>query len=140
MPLLERTAGPPLYSQVEERLLERIRRDFRPGQLLPTQRELAAEFGTSLITIKRALHDLARKGFLESTRGRGTVVVRPRVQDDHRAISSWTDSMTGLGRQPRTASCRISTHIPSSEVARALGLRSRERTVVVERLRTRDGE
>src|ERR1043166_7621616 len=104
MPLLERTAGPPLYSQVEERLLERIRRDFRPRQLLPNHRELAAEFGTSLITIKRALPDLARKGFLERPRGRATVVVRPRGQDDLRASSTWADKLTGLGRQPRTAS------------------------------------
>ena len=140
MAILERRAGPPLYSQVEERLLERIRRDFRPGELLPTQRELAAEYGASLITIKRALHEIARQGFLESTRGRGTVVVRPRVHDDHRAISSWTDSMTGLGRQPRTASCRVSTRVPPAEVSRALGLKARERTVVVERLRTLDDE
>jgi len=58
---------------VEARLLERIRRDFRPGQLLPTQQALAREFGASLITIKRALHDIARQGYLQSTRGRGTV-------------------------------------------------------------------
>jgi GntR family transcriptional regulator len=141
MSLLERRpSGAPLYSQLEERLLERILRDCRPGELLPTQRELALEYGTSLITIKRALSELGRKGFLQSTRGRGTVVVRPLVQDDHRAISSWTDSMTGLGRQPRTAHCAIRTRVPPPQVARALGLKSRERTVVVDRLRTLDGE
>ena len=42
MSSLERQpSAPPLYSQVETRLLERIRRDFRPGQLLPTQQALA---------------------------------------------------------------------------------------------------
>ncbi len=137
---LVRRGAAPLYAQVEERLLERIRRDGRPGQLLPTQEALAREFGTSLITVKRALSEIARRGLLESTRGRGTVVVRPRVLDDRRGVSSWTDSMTGLGRQPSTASARVSTRVPPPEVARALGLRSRERTVVLERLRTLDGE
>lgn len=137
---LVRGGGTPLYSQVEERLLERLRRDYRPGQLLPTQKELAAEFGTSLITVKRALADIARRGFLQSVRGRGTVVVRPRVEDDRRGLTSWTDSMTGLGRQPSTASSRVSTRVPPPEIARALGLKARQRAVVLERLRTLDGE
>ena len=141
MPLLERhSGGRPLYSQVEERLRERLAQGLKPGELLPTQRELAAEFGTSLITVKRALHELARKGFLESTRGRGTVVTRPAVADDRTAVSSWTDSMTGLGRSPRTVSSSVLVRIPSRELGRLLGLRARERTVRLERLRTLDGQ
>jgi GntR family transcriptional regulator len=139
MGLLERRSGTPLYSQIEDRLLERLRRDLRPGELLPTQRALALEFGASLITVKRALHELARKGLLESTRGRGTVVTRPVVADDRSAVSSWTDSMTGLGRQPRTGSVSIRVQVPSRPTARLLGLRSRARTVRLERERSLDG-
>ncbi len=137
---LDRRGASTLYAQVEEALLERLRRDYRPGQLFPTQKELAAEFGTSLITVKRALDEIARQGYLQSTRGRGTVVVRPAVRDDRRGLASWTDSMTGLGRQPRTAGCAVSTRVPPAETARALGMKSRERSVVLERLRTLDGE
>lgn len=137
---LEPRSGPPLYSQLEERLRDRLRRDLAPGALLPTQRELALEYGTSLITVKRALHELARKGLLESTRGRGTVVTRPAVQDDRSSVSSWTDSMTGLGRQPRTLSSTLLVRVPSRDAARLLKLRSRERTVRLERLRTLDGQ
>lgn len=140
MSLLERRpSGAPLYSQVSERLLERIRRDFRPGQLLPTQQALAREFGASLITIKRALHDLARAGHLQSTRGRGTVVTRPVVSDDRSQVSSWTDAMTGLGREPRTIASSVQVRLPSRELARLLGLRARERSVHLERQRSLDG-
>ena len=140
MSLLERRpSGAPLYTQVSERLLERIRRDFRPGQLLPTQQALAREFGASLITIKRALHDLARLGHLQSTRGRGTVVTRPVVSDDRSQVSSWTDAMTGLGREPRTVSSSVQVRVPSRELARLLGLRARGRSVRLERLRSLDG-
>jgi DNA-binding GntR family transcriptional regulator len=128
------------HSQVEARLLERIRRDFRPGQLLPTQQDLAREFGASLITIKRALHDIARQGYLQSTRGRGTVVTRPVVSDDRTEVPSWTDAMTGLGREPRTVSSTVQVRVPSRELGRLLGLRVRERSVPLERLpRTLDG-
>jgi GntR family transcriptional regulator len=138
-PLERRPSAPPLYSQVEARLLERLRDDFKPGQLLPTQQELAAEFGASLITIKRALHDLARRGHLRSTRGRGTVVTRPVVSDDRSEVSSWTDAMTGLGREPRTVESSVRVRTPSRDLARLLNLRSRDRVVHLERHRSLDG-
>lgn len=139
MVAVSRRDARPLYAQVEEALLARVRRS-RPGQLLPTQREFASEFGTSLITVKRAIDEIARKGLVESTRGRGTVVTRPPVPDDRREVSSWTDSMAGLGRQPSTAWHRLSTRVPPADVARALGLKPRGRTVLLERLRTLDDE
>lgn len=140
MTLSNRPEAGPLYAQLQRELLERIRRDYRPGQLFPTQKELARQFGTSLITVKRALDEIARRGLLRSTRGRGTVVLRPPVEDDRRGVASWTDTMTGLGRQPRTAWTRISVRVPAPDVARLLGLRTRQRTVLLERLRTLDGE
>ena len=140
MPLSQRNSSQPLYAQIEKALLLRIRSEYRAGQLLPTQRELAEEFGTSLITVKRALGELSRKGLLESTRGRGTVVVRTPIRDDRGGVASWTDSMTGLGRQPQTAWCRIRSRVPPLEIARALRLKARERTVRVERLRFLDGD
>src|SRR5437773_1223821 len=102
----------PLYARVEQALLERIHRRYRPGDLLPTQQELAREFGTSLITVKRALDEIARRGLLRSTRGRGTVVQRPVVEDDRRGLTSWTDTMTGLGRTPETLRCRLRVRVP----------------------------
>lgn len=135
------TSRAPLYAQVEEALLERIRADYRPGQLLPTQRELAREFGASLITIKRALSEIGRRGFLQSTRGRGTVVVRPVVEDNRAGLTSWTDTMTGVGRLPKTVASVVRVHVPRApELARALGLKAREKAVLLERLRTLDGE
>ena len=130
----------PLYARVEQALLERIHRRYRPGDLLPTQQELAREFGTSLITVKRALDEIARRGLLRSTRGRGTVVQRPVVEDDRRGLTSWTDTMTGLGRTPETLRCRLRVRVPPPAVARTLGLKARERTGVGERLRALDGE
>jgi GntR family transcriptional regulator len=133
-------ADAPLYSQVQQSLLERIKKEWKRGQLLPTQKELAKEYGTSLITIKRAVDEIARQGYLQATRGRGTVVVRPNVLDDRGNVSSWTDTMTGMGRQPSTVSIALQTRVPPPDIARALGLKARERTVRIDRLRSLDRE
>ena len=59
----------PRYASLAEELAAKIRKDYRPGDLLPTQTELATEFQTSLITVKRALTELGRLGLIDSVRG-----------------------------------------------------------------------
>lgn len=128
----------PRYASIADELMRRIRRGYRFGDLLPTQQELAGEFDASLITIKRATAELGRMGLVESIRGRGTIVRNPKIADDHAGISSWTDSIGGLGIEPHTAFTKLQTRLPPPEVARAMRLRSRQRTVYIERLRTVD--
>lgn len=130
----------PLYLQVEHRLLEQIRQNYRAGQLLPTQQQIATQHGVSLITVKRALDEIARRGLIESTRGRGTVVRTAVVPDKRSELTTWKDNVTGLSITPRTAWVRINTRIPPRETAHSLRLKPRSRTVLVERLRTVEGK
>lgn len=130
----------PLYVRVEEQLRAELRRGYRPGDLLPTQQELARRTGTSLITVKRALDELGRAGLVEAIRGRGTVVKRPVVSDDHEGVSSFTESMAGLGLEARTAWTKLSERVPPKTLKAILGMKARAKTVRVERLRTVDGE
>ena len=52
----------PLYAQVRERLIERIRSgDWKPGQLIPNEFEIAAEFGVSQGTARKAIGDSGRR-------------------------------------------------------------------------------
>jgi len=50
-----------------------------------------------------------------------------------------TDSITGLGSEPRTAWTKIVVHVPKPPVARLLGLKARQRAVRIKRLRLVDG-
>ncbi len=67
---------------VQENVLERIRTGEWPeGELIPTEAELATQFGCARATVNRALQALAQNGVLERRRKVGTRVARhPRVQ------------------------------------------------------------
>lgn len=130
----------PLYLRIENILMEQIRLHYRAGQLLPTQQQIARNHGVSLITVKRALDEIARRGLIESTRGRGTVVRATGEIDKMSEVTTWKDSITGLSVTPRTAWVRINARVPPREIAHFLRLKPRVRTVLVERMRTVDGK
>ena len=68
----------PLYQQLKDALREQILRgDLRSGELVPSEKQLSAEYQVSSITVRRGLNDLAQEGFLQRVQGKGTYV-RPR--------------------------------------------------------------
>ncbi len=72
---LTETTGLPYYRQAEDQLVRLIRAgEVKPGELLPSVRELSEQLGVSEITIRRAYDDLTRQGLLVRKRGQGTFV------------------------------------------------------------------
>lgn len=65
-----------LYLQVKRELLKRIEAlQWGPGHCLPSERELAAELGVSIGTLRRAVDELVHEQVLVRRQGKGTFVV-----------------------------------------------------------------
>ncbi|MFL5668002.1 MAG: GntR family transcriptional regulator, partial [Chloroflexota bacterium] len=96
--------GPiPLHHQVYLDLTAALdAAEWRPGDRLPTERDLAERYGCSLITIRRALSEMVRDGRLERTRGRGTFVLAPRLDIDFSDALSFAEEMQTRGHDPET--------------------------------------
>lgn len=54
-------------------------RELRPGDRLPTERELASLLGVSRVPIREAMRTLAAQGLIEVRRGRGMFVAEPGI-------------------------------------------------------------
>jgi DNA-binding GntR family transcriptional regulator len=75
-----RAGGRLRYEQVIQRVERLIAdRDMQPGDLLPTNQELARTAGVSLITVRRALDELERSGRVRRHQGVGTFVAGGRI-------------------------------------------------------------
>jgi len=73
--LLSATDLRPMYQQIIDQITARVMAgDWQPGQPLPSIRELAADSGVSVITVKRAYEDLGRSGLILTRPGKGSVV------------------------------------------------------------------
>src|SRR5437762_1828178 len=111
MAILERRAGPPLYSQVEERLLERIRRDFRPGE---PSRALGLKARERTVVVER-LRTLDGEP-LCTMRNELPLDLVPELPEEgltQESLYGWLKERHGL--VPRRADEEIEARLPSKE-------------------------
>jgi GntR family transcriptional regulator, N-acetylglucosamine utilization regulator len=114
--------------------------EWRAGDRLPTERDMAERYGCSLITVRRALSELVREGRLERTRGRGTFVLAPRIDVDFSGSLSFSEELRLQGLEPQTRLVASRPEAAGEGVAQALGVEVGSPTVYLERLRLADGE
>lgn len=62
----------PFYSDLRDRILEKLVRDNEVGARLPSERELARQFSVSNVTIARVMQELQRAGIVNRIPGKGT--------------------------------------------------------------------
>lgn len=66
-----------LYAKLADHLAARIAaRDLVPGAMFPNEREMAAEYGVSMDTVRRATKELRERGLVVTLRNKGTYVKR----------------------------------------------------------------
>ncbi len=73
--LIDSKSGVPFYRQIIEQVKFAIGRgDLRPGDQLPTVRQLAVDLSINLNTVIRAYRELELEGMLDTQQGTGTFV------------------------------------------------------------------
>ena len=133
--------GPvPLHHQVYLDLRAALdNAEWRRGDTLPTERDMAVRYGCSLITVRRTLDELAREGRLERIRGRGTFVAEAPIVRNISGPVSFADDVRSLGFEPYSEVLTARTEPASPHVARALGLPPGASVHYLERIRGADG-
>jgi GntR family transcriptional regulator, N-acetylglucosamine utilization regulator len=92
----------PLYRRLQDGLRRAIETSvIGPQDALPPERELAAEFDVSRITVRKALDGLVADGLLTRRQGAGTFV-SGRVEKQFAKLTSFSEDMAARGRTPRS--------------------------------------
>ena len=97
-------SGDPIYLQIAEQFEQRIADgELKPGDQLPTVRELANELEVNFNTVARAYRILDDSGSISTQQGRGTYVIEP--DSDGRATleeiaSRFAEQAFRLGYEP----------------------------------------
>jgi len=115
----------PKYLRIHGDLRERIASGrWPPGSPLPAQRELADQFGVSIMTLRQALQLLTDEGLVEPRHGSGTFVAAHYAYDlGH--LRSFADDLTAQGAEITTRLLASGTVTPPADVGARLGVPGR---------------
>jgi GntR family transcriptional regulator len=125
-------------SQTRDRVLDLIEQ-LNVGDAIPSERQLSADLGVSRLTVRAALDDLAREGYLVRRRGAGTFVSEPKIAQEL-TMTSFTDDMRRRGMRPSSKTLELRVTPAGARLGRLLRVSPSEPVVVAARLRLADGE
>jgi GntR family transcriptional regulator len=113
--VISQTDKRPMYLQIMEQMKQRIAiGDWAAGQAIPSIRQLAADIGVSVITVKRTYLELEREGVIVTRQGKGCFVAsdsdvgtRIREQELARHLDQAVRSAAMMGLSHKNLEKRI---------------------------------
>jgi GntR family transcriptional regulator len=127
----------PLYQQIKGLILNSLRLgEWKPGEVIPSEMELATRFRVSQGTVRKAIDELAAENLLVRRQGKGTFVATHAAQQvQFRFLKLVPDSGTPGSEGPAQRDiieCRRAR--ASADIARALALRNGDAVLQVRRV------
>ena len=131
----------PLYHWLSETLREEIAQGaYKPGDVLPTEHELMRHYNLSSTTVRRAVHDLVREGWIYRKAGKGTFVKRDKVEERLLRLTSFAEEMQSRNIKPEFKLVRAKMLVPPAEVAAAFQVPAQQKAYLIERIQLANGE
>ncbi len=125
-------------SETRDRVLDLIEQ-LDVGDAIPSERLLSANLGVSRLTVRAALDDLVREGYLLRRRGSGTFVSEPKIAQEL-TLTSFTEDMRRRGLSPQSRTLELEVVPAGARLGRFLHVSPSEPIVVAKRLRLADQE
>ena len=127
----------PIYIKIHNQLRENIEDGkWKVGDKIPAERGLASQFGVSRMTLRQAIQELVDEGILERHVGSGTFVANRKVQEKMSGVTSFTDLMKSIGKEPSSTTISYHLTIPSQVEIEKLGLKDGDQVIRMERIRS----
>lgn len=130
----------PLYKRIIEDLETKIRKEMKPNEKLPSERQLLEQYHVSRNTIRLALANLEERGIIYRLHGKGTFVSTTYLNKTNlSSMYSFSDEMRQMGRKPTTDNRTFKLIDPPEEVIEQLNLQDGEKAYKLVRVRYADG-
>lgn len=131
----------PLYIQIKEILFQRISNGiYKTGETIPTELDFQEEFDVSRITVRQAINELVVDGYLTRRRGKGTVVIKKKIEEKLNRVLSFTKEMQEMGITPSTSYAQIERVKSTAVLAKKLNIEVGQEVYLITRIRCADGQ
>lgn len=143
MAALDKNSPVPLYYQLYTLLLNQIEEGtLKPGDMLPTEKALIEQYGVSRATVRQAILDLGRKGYVVREKSKGTFVQdfnkNVTYKDRVKGFTAISQDMGVIALSTKALEQRVVD--PPKLVREALKLEEGEKVFYLKRVRSIQGE
>jgi GntR family transcriptional regulator len=141
-PRIVREPGTTVHGQIEDWLAGQIAgAALAPGDRLPAEKELAAWFGVSRMTLRHALATLARRGLVDRAVGRhgGTFVAQGKLEQDRTTLAGFSEQLRRHGMVAGARVLSAAERPARPGVAAALQISAGDPVCEIRRVRLGDG-
>lgn len=130
----------PLYQQIKALITQSLQSgEWKPGEMIPSEVELAGRFKVSQGTVRKAIDELAAENLVMRRQGKGTFVATHHEARAHfRFLRLVPDE--GVARHPDNKIIEVKRLRAPAEVARLLDLKSGDAVVYIRRVMSFEGE
>lgn len=129
------------WQDLQSEILNRIQsRQWKPGELIPNEVDLADEFGCARATVNRALRAVADSGLLERRRKAGTRVAVHPVRKATLSIPIIRHEVEARNQSYTYALISLDTKKPAANVRAKMGLDKAAKALHVRALHLADGK
>ncbi|WP_370284213.1 UTRA domain-containing protein [Pseudooceanicola sp.] len=125
-----------VQEEVRRRITQRV---WRPGEFIPHEADLAAEFGCARATVNRALRELAEAGLLDRRRRAGTRVAVNPVRKAQLEIPVIREEIVAKGQAYGHRVLSREMPVPPAEVAARMQVAPGRKLLHLRTLHTADG-
>jgi GntR family transcriptional regulator len=140
MPTLDPELRIPLHNQLKQHLLELIEDGvYGPGEILPPEVNLARDFSISRATVRRAMQEMEHEGYIHRIAGKGTFVLRARIDRGLSRMTSFSENMHERGQKVTSKYLEISHKAPPEHISSLLQIAPDEKLLYIYRQRLADG-
>lgn len=122
--MIDKNSPLPLYSQLQNIMVEKIKEGIYPqDKALPSEFELVDTYGVSRTTVRQAIDNLVKDGYLEKRRGVGTFVVDRKKRNlwDLQELKSFREEFISKGFVVRTEALNINCVKANKELNEVFG-------------------
>ncbi len=126
----------PIYKQIESHIKNLIQsKTLKQGELIPSEKQLSEEFSVTRMTVRSALNNLVKDGYITRQRGVGSIVLANKVYDNISAVRGFTEEMENKGYKVSNILEELNVIEADEELMNKLNLTEKENVWEIKRIR-----
>lgn len=134
--MLKAESQEPLFVQLKKAIQAAIvNESFKQGEKIPTEIELSDRYKVSRITVRKAVQELVKEGYLIKKQGKGTFVHIPKIDRKIQHVMGFTSACELQGLSSHSIVTKREVLKPDTTIRNFLKLEKNEKVVYIQRKR-----